>query len=173
MTTETKEHRSALEIAEEHLKQFWREKSQATIIKAKHTEILVEPKVFMHGHINPEIGKLLIKEYLCNLSPDDIAKGKVIITADRIVIRDDNGEPIAEVKSRKLINSMINKITNFLGRSLAAKTRTDGQPYVAAHENGAYCFGDIKDALVDFLTDMQKANSKNLVRDAIVLIKKR
>jgi hypothetical protein len=172
MTTDTKEQKTAFELAEDALRKFWREKSKTTIIKAKHTEIVVEPKIFMGGHINPEVGKLLIKEYLSNLSPEDIAKGRVVITADMIMITDDNGELIAEVRSKKLINSMINKITNFLGRSLSAKVKTDGQPYVEPRENGAYCFGDIKDALVSFLTDKQKTDSKNIVRDAIILIKR-
>ena len=171
MTDQT-ENKTALEKAEEALRGFWLEKSNAPIIKAKHSEIFVEPKVFVGGSINPEVGKLLVKEYLSKVSIEDIARGRVIISSDLIKIKDEEGRLVAEVRNKKIINGMINKITNYLGRQLAAKESKDGDPYVSAKDDGPYAFGDIKGALIEFLHDMEKNDSKNLVRDAIVLLKK-
>lgn len=162
--------KTPLEQAEEALHKFWLEKSKAPIIKAKHTELFVEPKVFVGGELNPEIGKLVIQEYLSRVRVEDIAKGSIVISSDLIKINDENGKLIAEVRSKRIINSMINKITDYLGRELAAKQSKDGDPYVAP-KDGNYAFGDIKDALIEFLHDMERNDSKNLVRDAIILLR--
>ncbi len=170
--SDEKDNKTALEQAEEQLKKFWLEKSHAPIIKAKHTEIFVEPRVFVGGEINPEIMKLVVSEYLSKVSVEDIGKGRVIITSDLIKIKDDDGTLLAEVRGKRIIDSMINKITRYLGKQLAEKTSKDGDPYLEPKEEGFYSFGDIKDALVEFLMDMERHDSKNLVRDAIILIKK-
>ena len=165
-------NKTALELAEEALRKFWLEKSKAPIIKAKHTELFVEPKIFVAGELNPEIGKLLVAEYLSKITVQDIAKGSVVITSDLIKIKDESGKLIAEVRSKKLINSMINKITNYLGRMLSEREGKEGTSYVEPSQDGFYAFGDIKDALIQFLADMERNDSKNLVRDAIILLRK-
>jgi len=170
--TEEQPNKTAFEEIEESLRKLWLEKGKAPIIKAKHTELFVEPKVFIGGEVNPEIGKLIVKEYLSKISINEIAKGKVVITSDLIKIKGDDGKLLAEVRGKKIIDSMINKITNYLGKQLAEKTSKDGDPYVQKKETSAYAFGDIKGALIEFLMDMEKNDSKNLVRDAIVLLQK-
>ncbi len=170
--TEERKVKTALERAEDDFRKFWLEKSKAPIIKAKHTELFIEPKVFIGGELNPEIGRLVVQEYLSKVSLEDIAKGRVIITSDMIKIRDDDGLTLAEIRSKKMIDSMINKITNYLGRELSEKTSKDGDLYVNPKDGGPYAFGDIKGALAEFLMDMEKNDSKNLVRDAIILLRK-
>jgi hypothetical protein len=71
-----------LKRAEEALRAFWLEKGKAPIIKAKHTELFIEPKVFTAGGLNPEIGKLIVKEYLSKVGIEEIAKGKVVLDTD-------------------------------------------------------------------------------------------
>lgn len=165
-------NKTALELAEEALRKFWLEKSKAPIIKAKHAELFVEPKIFVAGELNTEIGKLLIAEYLSKITIQDIAKGRVTITSDLIKIKDESGKLIAEVRSKKLINNMINKITNYLGRMLSEREGKEGTPYIEPSQNEPYTFGDIKEALIQFLMDMERNDSKNLVRDAIILLRK-
>lgn len=166
----TEQEKTALQKVEAILKRFWMDKKKSRLIKARHTEVLVEPRVFVGGHVNPEISKLLIQEYLAKITVEDIARGGVIITSDRIMIYDDSRKLTAEVGGKKIIDSMINKITDFLGRELSAKTSRDGDRYVEPRQEGAYSFGDIKGALIEFLHDMEKNDSKNLVRDAIILL---
>jgi hypothetical protein len=169
---EKKSNLTALEKAQEALRKFWLEKSKTPVIKAKHAEIYIEPKVFVGKKLNPEIEGLIVKERLSKITPEDIAKGRIVITADKILIKDKTGKPLAEVRSKKLINNMINKITNYLGKTLAAKQSKEGTPYVEVNESGSFAFGDIKEALAQFLMDMEKNDSKNLIRDAMILLKK-
>lgn len=164
------QEKTALQKVEDVLKRFWMDKKMSRLIKARHTEVLVEPRVFVGGHVNPEISKLLIQEYLTKISADDVAKGRVVITSDKIMIFDNNRKLVAEVRGKRIIDSMINRITDFLGKELAGKTSRDGDRYIEAREGIPYSFGDIKGALVEFLTDMEKNDSKNLVRDAITLL---
>jgi len=165
-------NKTALEKAEDLLKKFWRENSKAPVIKAKHAELRIEPRVFVGGKLNSEIARLLVKEYLSKISMEDIARGRVIITSDRIRIRDESGKTIAEIRSKALINSMINRITNYLGKALSERQAKEGIPYIQPNKDGSYAFGDIKNGLIEFLGDMQKNDSKNLVRDAIIMIRK-
>jgi len=167
----TKQEKTALEEVSEVLRNFWLENSDAPIIKARHTELFIEPKIFTHGKVNSQISKLIVKEYLATISMEDIARGKIVITADSVKIKDDNGKLIAEVKSKAIINNMINKITNYLGKALSQKGDKDGVAYVEPHEDETYAFGDIRKALIHFVVDSNKNDSKNLVRDAIVLLK--
>jgi len=172
MNKDSEKNKTALEHAGEAFRKFWLEKGNAPIIKARHAELFIEPKVFLAGKLNPTISRLIIKEYLSKITLEDIASGRVVITSDHIKIKDKAGKLIAEVKSKKLIDSMMNKITNYLGKALSAKKAKEGLPYVEPAPEGNYAFGDIKDALIQFLDDMEKNDSKNLVRDAVVLLKK-
>jgi len=166
----TEQEKTALQKVEDTLKRFWMGQKKSRLINARHTEVLVEPKVFIGGSLNPEISKLLIQEYLGKISAEDIAKGRVIITSDLIRIFNNDGTLVAEVRGKRIIDSMINKITNFLGKELSAKVSKDGDKYLEPKLEDIYSFGEIKNALIEFVADMEKHDSKNLVRDAITLL---
>jgi len=164
------QNKTALERIEEALKWFWRKHSGAKMMKAKNTEFIVEPKIFIGDKLNPEIARLIIRRYLAKVTPDDIIKRKVIITPEKIIINDDDGKKILEVKSKRLIYSMVNRLTNMIGLELSLRMRKDGEPYLQSEEKNNFSFGDVKDALIQFVADMEKNDSKNLMRDAVLLI---
>ncbi len=166
-----KENKTALEKIEEALKWFWRKESGAKMMKAKNAEFIVEPKMFIGGEINPEIAQLIIKRYLARVTTEDIINRKVVIAEDKIIINDDNGNKLLEVKSKSIINKMVNRLTNMLGLELSERMNKNGEPYLR-HEGGKdnFSYGDIKDALIKFMTDMGRNDSKNLMKDAVMLI---
>ena len=92
-----KDNRSALEKIEETLKWFWRKNSDTKMMKAKNAEFIVEPKVFIGGEINPQIARLIVKRYLERVTPEDIINRKIVITEEKIIINDDEGNKILEV----------------------------------------------------------------------------
>lgn len=165
-----KDDRSALERVEEALKWFWRKNSGTKMMKAKNAEFIVEPKVFIGGKINPEIARLIIKRYLERVTPEDIIDKKVVITEEKVVINDDEGNQILEVKSKSLINKMVNRLTNMVGLELSEKMSKQGMPYLHSEAKDRFSYGDIKEALIQFMADMERADSKNLMRDAVLII---
>lgn len=65
---------------------------------------------------------------------------------------------------------MKNKITRAVGIKLSEKLNKDGQPLLNPKENDEFNFGDIKESLINFVQEMGKNDSKNLLKDAILLI---
>ncbi len=160
--------KTELEKLEDALRAFYRDYGRRTPIKARHTEVMVEPRFFIGGKLNPEIERLIVIVYLSKVKMDDILRGRVIIAPDLISIKDENGEEIVKVTSKKIIEGIINEVTVLIGRELSRIERKDGEgAYVEGKD--AYSFGDIKDALIQFMMDMEKNDSKNLLRDAAVL----
>jgi hypothetical protein len=102
------EEKSALEKLEELLKDFWRENGNPHIIAAKHTEFVVEPKVFMGNKLNPEILKLLVLNYLFNTSTQDSGVGNSIdVTPEKLVIKSPKGKPLVIVRDKKVIQQYL------------------------------------------------------------------
>ena len=99
--------KSALEKIEESLKKTWRESGSGSVIAAKHTEFVVEPKVFIGDELNPEILKLLVINYLFNTSSQDSGMGNVDVLPDKLIIKSPKGEPLVAVHDRKIINQYL------------------------------------------------------------------
>jgi len=100
--------KSALEKLEELLKEVWRQSGQGSVIAAKHTEFVVEPKVFLGNQLNPEILKLLVVNYLLNTSKQDSGIGNEIeYDGEKLVINSPNGKPVVIVRDRKLIQQYL------------------------------------------------------------------
>ncbi len=99
--------KSALEKLEEKLKGFWRKKGSPQIIAAKHTEFVVEPKVFMGDKLNPEILKLLTLNYLAQTSKQDSGTGNIDVTPDKLVIKSPKGKPLVVVRDKKIIQQYL------------------------------------------------------------------
>jgi hypothetical protein len=97
------EEKSALEKFEEMLKDFWREKGNPSIIAAKHSEFVVEPKIFLGDKLNPEILKLLVVNYLANTSKQDSGAGNIEASPDKIIIKTPKGRPVVIIRDKKII----------------------------------------------------------------------
>jgi hypothetical protein len=102
------EEKSALEKLEDLLKDFWREHGNPHIIAAKHTEFIVEPKVFIGDKLNPEILKLLVINYLAQATKQDSGIGQNIeVTPEKLVIKSPKGKPLVVVRDKKIIQQYL------------------------------------------------------------------
>lgn len=102
------EERSALEKLEDLLKELWRQSGSAHIIAAKHTEFMVEPKVFIGNKLNPEVLKLLVVNYLAQTSKQDSGVGENIeVNQEKLVIKSPKGKPLVVVRDKKLIQQYL------------------------------------------------------------------
>ena len=89
-----------LEKLESELKKVWREYGSRGPIKGAHTEIEIEPKVFLGDAINPEIADILASVYLSKTTIEDIENGNLELRDEAIVIKDKNKRPIAIIRSQ-------------------------------------------------------------------------
>ena len=101
------EEKSALEKIEAILKEIWRASGSGSVIAAKHTEFVVEPKIFLGDKLNPEILKMLTINYLAQTSRQDSGTGSVEIKSDRLVIKTPKGKPVVVVRDKKLIHQYL------------------------------------------------------------------
>jgi hypothetical protein len=99
--------KSALEKLEDLLKELWLKTGNAQVIAARHTEFVVEPKVFVGDKLNPEILKLLVINYLIQSSKQDSGIGNIEVTTDKLVIKTPKGKPMVIVRDRKLIQQYL------------------------------------------------------------------
>ncbi|MBU0629307.1 MAG: hypothetical protein KKC80_00110 [Candidatus Margulisbacteria bacterium] len=102
------EEKSALEKLEESLKEFWRQSGQASVIAAKHTEFVIEPKVFLGDKLNPEILKLLVLNYLTQTSRQDSGIGNVEVSTDKLIIKSPKGKPLVIINDQRIVQQYIN-----------------------------------------------------------------
>ncbi|MBU1026229.1 MAG: hypothetical protein KKA31_00695 [Candidatus Margulisbacteria bacterium] len=98
---------SALENLEKLLKKFWRKSGQAHVIAAKHSEFVIEPKVFLGDKLNPEILKLLTLAYLANTSTQDSGTGNIDVTSEKLVIKTPKGKPLVIIRDKQIIQQYI------------------------------------------------------------------
>ena len=99
--------KSALEKLEDMLKDFWRENGNPQMIAAKHTEFVVEPKVFMGDKLNPEILKLLVLNYLAQTSSQNSGTGNIEVTPEKLVIKSPKGKPLVIVRDKNIIQQYL------------------------------------------------------------------
>jgi hypothetical protein len=163
------EKQKAKEILEGALKAFWKDYGRVLSYKGKHTHVKVEPKFIIGNKINPEVAKRILAIYLMQLTADKVVKGEVRIDNDGLKIFD-NGEQVINIADTNIIDKMKNKVTCGLGRELAKRTSKEGSAFLPPNDTGIYSFGEIKQALVDFMYDAQKHDSKNLLKDAVLLL---
>ena len=97
--------KTALEKLQEKLKDMWREHGDPQIIAAKHTEFVVEPKIFMGDKLNPEILKLLVMNYISQSAQQDSGfGGNIEATPEKLVIKSPKGKPLVVVRDQNIIN---------------------------------------------------------------------
>jgi len=154
---------------EDSLKDFWKEYGRVLSVRGRHTHVKVEPKYIVGNKINPEVAKRIVMIYLMHLTSDKVVSGDVRIDSDGLKIFD-KGEQIINITDANTIDSMRNKVTCGLGRELSKRCGKEGKSFLKANETGIYSFGEIKQALVDFLYDAEKNDSKDLLKEAVVLL---
>jgi hypothetical protein len=99
--------KSAMEKLEDKIKELWKKSGSASIIAAKHTEFVVEPKIFIGDKLNPEILKLLVMAYLSQTSIQDSGAGNVEVHPDKLIIKNLKGKPLVIVNDKKIIEQYV------------------------------------------------------------------
>jgi hypothetical protein len=100
--------KSALEQLEDLLKEQWRKSGGASIIAARHSEFVVEPKVFIGNKLHPEILKLLTLNYLATAAKQDSGiGGNIEATPEKMVIKNDAGKPLVAIRDKKIIQQYL------------------------------------------------------------------
>lgn len=92
---------SALEKIEAELKERWLQSGGASIIAARHTEFVVEPRILIGNKLNPEILRLLVLNYLQHSLKT--GGGNIEVGPDKMVIKSPRGKPLVTVRDQKLI----------------------------------------------------------------------
>jgi hypothetical protein len=92
---------------DEQLKIFWRKKANPSIIAAKHSEFVVEPRIFIGDKLNPEILKLIVVSYLAHASKQDSGFGNIDVSPDKLIIKSPRGDPLVIVRDKKIIENYI------------------------------------------------------------------
>jgi hypothetical protein len=161
----------ALKQLEQALKEFWNDHGKQIAVNARHTYVTVEPKFILGNRVNPEIARKIIGVYLSQLTSDKIVKEQILINNDGVKIFKD-GEVMLEIVNQRLVDSISNKVTKQLGKELSKRTKKSGGSYVEVKEGENYTFGEIKQALAEFLVDAEKYDSKNMLKDAVLLLVK-
>jgi len=165
------EHKEYYQRLEKALAAFWKDYGSGISVNARHTQVTVEPKYIVGNRVNQEVAKRLIGVYLSHLTSDKIVSEEIHISSEGVKIYDE-GELMIEIVNQKLVDSLSNKVTSQLGKELSKREKKDGGTYVQIKENDNYTFGEIRQALAEFLIDSEKHDSKNMLKDAILLLVK-
>jgi hypothetical protein len=161
----------AIKRLEQALKGFWKEYGEGVAVNAHHTYVNVEPKFIVGNRVNTEVAKKIIGIYLSQLTSDKIVDEEIMITNNGFRIFEE-GELVLEIVNQKMVDSLNNKITSHLGKELAKREKKKGGTYIEAKQEDNYTFGEIKHALAEFLVDSEKHDSKNMLKDAVLLLVK-
>lgn len=102
-----KQKKTYLDLLETSLKALWRKHNRVPVVKAMHTEVVVEPQPFVRGILNPQVADFLVGLYLHNVKANIIKDGKVEVKDGVLKILDNEGKPIAETISPKLISEYL------------------------------------------------------------------
>jgi hypothetical protein len=151
------------------LEAFWKKNGNNLSVNAKHTYVTVQPKFIVGNRINPDVAKRILGVYLSQLNSDKIVKEEIIITNNGLKMMD-GGETILDIVNEPLVDSIHNEVTDKLGHALAKKQKKAGQGSYLGGMKQQYTFGDIKEALAEFMTDSEKNDSKNMLKDAVMLL---
>ncbi len=157
---------------EKALEAFWKDYGKPVNVNAKHTCVNVHPKFIVGNRVNPEVARKIMAVYLSQLNSDRVVNEEIVISNDSVKIFDD-GKLIMEVTSRSLVDSISNEVTNDIGRELSMKQKAGGEgAYIGEKQDNVYTFGEIRQALTEFLIDSSKNDSKNLLKEAVLLLAK-
>jgi len=156
---------------EKAVKAFWLDHGKPISVNAKHACVTVEPKFIVGNRINPEIAKRIIGVYLSQLTSDKVVNEDILINNDGIRIFD-KGELVLEIVNQRFVDSVANEVTTSLGKELAKREKKGGGAYIESGDKENFTFGEIKQALAEFLIDEEKHDSKNMLRDAVLLLVK-
>ncbi|MFH1541642.1 MAG: hypothetical protein ABIE84_00935 [bacterium] len=101
------DNKNNLEILEQELKRFWKKYGSAQIIAAKHTEFMVEPRIFMGDKLNPTVLEVIVNKYLACASQQDSGHGTVVATPEKLAIVTKKGKPMIVVRDKKIIQQYL------------------------------------------------------------------
>ena len=90
--------KSQLERLEDELKRVWRTYNKQGPIKGAHTEIEIEPRIFIGDELNSQIAEVLASVYLSKTTIEDVEEGNIEIMEEAIVLKDkETKKPVATV----------------------------------------------------------------------------
>jgi len=91
------------------IESFWEENGTAQVVTGKHSEFIIEPKIFLGNEVNPEVAKLIIKTYLAEVIKNDSGQGRVIATPEKLIIKDSKGNIAAIVRDKSIIEEYLSQ----------------------------------------------------------------
>jgi len=91
------------------LQRFASDHMKKQVIKGAHTEIVVEPRCYVGGKVNPQVAELLVSAYLRKCSKQDLENGRITVEDGLLIIRDTHGNPVARVRKQKIIQEFMAK----------------------------------------------------------------
>ena len=165
------ERKEDMEKLEKALFEFWKDHGKPISVNAKHTQVTVDPKFIVGNRINPEIAKRIIGVYLSQITSDKVVKEDIQIDNEGIKIFD-KGEIVLEIVNQRFVDSIANEVTTQLGKELAKREKKGSGAYIGSGDKENFTFGEIKQALAEFLMDEEKHDSKNMLKDAVLLLVK-
>ena len=95
---------------EQELKNIWVDYGNSSPVKGMHTEVSIEPQVFIGNKLNNEIADILVQLCLSRLGPQDLKDGKVVLDENVMTLYSDEGKPLVEIRSKKTIREFISRM---------------------------------------------------------------
>lgn len=161
--------KNASQILEKAISKFWKDYGRTLSVRGRHTQVKVEPKYIVGNRVNPEVAKRIVMIYLMQMTTDRVVQGELKVDSEGLKIFD-KGKQIMQVSDIDVIDNMENKVTCKLGKELSKRHSKEGNIFLEPNDTGIYSFGEIKQALVDFMFDVGKTDSKDLLKDAVMLL---
>lgn len=100
----------SLDKFEKALKDFWKEHKENLPIKGAHTEIVIEPKIFLDEEINPELAKLLVTAYISRTSIPEL-KRNTELSKNTLIFKDEDGNEVAEISNYNIVKFYKKKLS--------------------------------------------------------------
>lgn len=158
-----------MKALEDAMEVFWKKNGKTLSVNAQHTYVTIHPKFIIGNRINPDVAKKILGVYLSQLNSDKIVKEEIIITNNGMKMMDGD-KVILDIVNEKLVDSIHNEVTEKLGHELSKKHKKDGGGTYLDGMKQQYTFGDIKEALSQFMIDSGKNDSTNMLKDAVMLL---
>ena len=109
---EENKKQSCFDKVEAALNAFWLDHGAQPAIKARHTEVSIEPRFFVGDRLNPQIAKKIVEVFLLNATPAHFISGRITVTKEGVQIKDARGAVIVEAKSPAFIKLVRDKKLN-------------------------------------------------------------
>ncbi|MCX5749653.1 MAG: hypothetical protein NTZ10_05370 [Candidatus Saganbacteria bacterium] len=96
---------------EKGLEEFWRDFGNDISVNARHTSIVVKPKILIGNLVNCEVSKKLVFVYVSQSTKEKLSRGALIASSDRVTIRPSKGNVTIDLNNKKILDLIFNMQT--------------------------------------------------------------